>query len=181
MNRHQRNVPPPPPRPSPSAIRRTPPPPPPRPQSRQLGQGQSASNDINASNKPPRDFKRHFLLAFLSLVALQFAILLILHSEPFDYESTITFVESTPFDTKVPKARRVGIGSKHFHGIAHKNNVSSECHSVASDAVLEEWKNGKQTVCSIGSTESEEHNVLIEEYVLRSWEYEPTLVRCQVK
>ena len=83
--------------------------------------------------------------------------------------------------------KRVGIGSKHFRSDEHKHNKSSNCHGAASDAVLEEWKGRKQTVCSVASPEytrgwfgHENNPILVEEYVLRSWEYEPTFVRYQV-
>lgn len=130
------------------------------------------------------EFQRCFLLAMLLLVTINLAILLILHPrvDPFDYRfpshyQRLLLIESALFDTKVTKARKMGIGSKYFRSMAHKHNVSSECHAVASNAVLEEWRNGNQTVCSIGSTDSEKRNVLIQEYVLKSWEYEPTFVR----
>eukprot|EP00956_Cyclotella_meneghiniana_P023399 scaffold45568_cov59-Cyclotella_meneghiniana.AAC.3 len=68
MDGHQRNVPPPPPRPlASSAIRQNPPPPPPRPQLRQLGQGQTTSNNMNASNKKTM---RLFLVLTVSCVIL---------------------------------------------------------------------------------------------------------------
>jgi hypothetical protein len=70
--------------------------------------------------------------------------------------------------------------------MAHRHNVSSDCHGVASDVVLNEWKAGNQTVCSIESPEftrgwfkRDNNTIIVREYVLKSWEYEPTFVRYQ--
>ena len=89
--------------------------------------------------------------------------------------------------TNVSKpTRRPGIGSKHFQSTTHRHNVSTDCHRVASDAVLEEWKRGKTTICTIPyhpskdtTTTNTNVNTTVEEYVLKSWEYEPTFVRYQ--
>jgi hypothetical protein len=155
---------------------------------------------IQVAQAPPGQFRKCLFLTISFLAIVNFAFIFILHPRDSDwltlYNEGLTLLPSSfasanystalliPNDRKLKKRRRVGIGSKQFRSRAHVHNVSSDCYSVGSNAVLEEWKNGKQTVCTISSPPyttgwfgQENNTVDITEYVLKSWEYEPTFVR----
>jgi hypothetical protein len=148
---------------------------------------------IKVAQAPPRQFRKCLFLTITSLAIVNFAIIFLVHPSDSDwlplYEgfailpSSFTSTNSTTVPKKHRK-RRVGIGSKLFRSKAHVHNVSSDCYRVGSDAVLEEWKSGQQTVCTISSPSytkgwfgNENNTIDIQEYVLKSWEYEPTFVR----
>ena len=135
----------------------------------------------------PGQFTHCLFLMIIAVSTLNFAVIVLLHPQDNQFDWLPSYQRLLVIESAFEPTKRVGIGSKHFRSEAHKHNVSSDCHGVASDAVLEEWKGGKQTVCSIASPEytrgwfgRENNTVLVEEYVLRSWEYEPTFVRYQV-
>ena len=146
---------------------------------------------------PPSHFRKCLSLSILLIALINFTIIfLFLHpqhsvdSEWFHLDTggllqLMSNQSSLPPIIISEPTKRPGIGSRHFRSVAHKHNVSNDCHQVASEASLEEWKNGRTTICSIdtphtkGWFHQENNTILVEEYVLKSWEYEPTFVRYQ--
>ena len=101
-------------------------------------------------------------------------------SEPKDVpnKNQTTRAMKTPVAMSKEREKQVGIGSKQFHSLAQRHDMTEDCHRVVSDAALDEWKSDSRIVCSLNSTLGSLNDaVLIQEYVLRSWEYEPTFVR----
>ncbi|KAL7520963.1 hypothetical protein ACHAWX_005652 [Stephanocyclus meneghinianus] len=147
------------------------------------------------TSRPPRfktlirktsPFKRHVLTLLSGLALVNYTIIILLHRQTNNW---LTTYQDLLFPTNQDRPnKRIGIGSRHFTSTAHRHNVSRDCHDVASDAVLDTWKNDSQIVCSVllstnrtagWFSKGNNNYVLVEEFVLRSWEYEPTFVRYQ--
>ncbi|KAL3805937.1 hypothetical protein HJC23_007898 [Cyclotella cryptica] len=136
-------------------------------------------------NRKASRFKRHLLALLSGLAVVNYTVILLLHSQANNWMASYQglFLPTNPDGPR----KQIGIGSRHFPSMAHRHNVSRDCHDVASDAVLDTWKNDSQIVCSVQSPpnrtaewfSTENTSILVEEYVLRSWEYEPTFVRYQ--
>jgi hypothetical protein len=116
---------------------------------------------------------------------VNYTVIILLHSQANNWMTSYQGF-FLPTNQDRPK-KRIGIGSKHFPSIGHRHNVSRDCHDVASDSVLDTWKNDSQIVCSVllspnitaGWFSKGNNSIIVQEFVLRSWEYEPTFVRYQ--